>query len=129
MKIPAKPVRYRPRACPWANHPTHNKNKQLQVNGERPVVYGYCGQEAECASCAGTLFKPNLLIQQGRSFEFVECPFCSPELFRKRVAKLKDKLPVGAGPTSTPLTKAADAPADAPAPAGKGGAKRRGPAH
>jgi hypothetical protein len=125
MKVPAKNVRSRPRACPWANHPTHSKNKQLQVNGERPVVYGYCGQDTECASCAGTLFKPNLLIQQGRSFEFVECPYCTPELYRKRVTRLKPSMPVGSGPTSTPL----DAPAEPEAPKKGSVMKKRGPSH
>jgi hypothetical protein len=96
-------MRARPRACPWANYPTHSRNKEIQVNGERPLVYGYCGQEKECASCAGTLYKPNLRIEQGRSFLFVECPFCRAEDFRKRVVRLKDLLPVGSGPTSTPL--------------------------
>lgn len=127
MKVPAKNVRSRPRACPWANHPTHSKNKQLQVNGERPVVYGYCGQDTECASCAGTLFKPNLLIQQGRTFEFVECPYCTPDLYRKRVVRLKPSMPVGSGPTTTPL----DAPPDEPAAGPKKGGvmKKRGPSH
>lgn len=96
-------MRARPRACPWANYPTHSKNRELQVNGERPLVYGYCPQEKECASCAGTLYKPNLVIEQGRSYLFVECPFCRPLDYRKRVVRLKDKLPLGTGPTSTPL--------------------------
>lgn len=104
-------MRARPRACPWQNHPTHKRNRELQVNGERPIVYGYCGQEADCASCAGTLYKPNLLIEQGRSFTFVECPFCQQEAYRRRVARLKDKLPKGSGPTATPLdVPAADKP-------------------
>jgi hypothetical protein len=103
MKVPAKNVRSRPRACPWQNYPTHRKNRELQVNGERPIVYGYCGQEADCASCAGTLFKPNLVVEQGRTFTFVECPFCQQDAYRKRVARLKDKLPKGSGPESTPL--------------------------
>lgn len=116
MKVPAKPVRSRPRACPWVNHPTHNRNRELQVNGERPLVYGYCAQEKECGSCAGTLYKPNLTIEQGRSFLFVECPFCSPEAYRKRVERWKDKLPVGSGPTTTPLT----APPEPPPKKGRG---------
>lgn len=73
------------------------------MSGERPLVYGYCAQEKDCGSCAGTLYKPNLRIEQGRSFLFVECPFCRPDDFRKRVVRLKDLLPVGSGPTSTPL--------------------------
>jgi hypothetical protein len=97
-------VRWRPRECPWANYPTHKRNRELQVNGERPLVYGYCAQERECGSCAGTLYKPNLVVEQGRSFLFVECPYCSPAAYRRRVERWKDKLPVGAGPTTTPLT-------------------------
>jgi hypothetical protein len=95
--------RGKPLACPWSNYPTHARNRQIQVNGERPLVYGYCPHEKDCASCAGTLYKPNLVIEQGRSFLFVECPFCTPDAYRKRVVKMKDLLPVGAGPTSTPL--------------------------
>ena len=96
-------MRARPRACPWANYPTHGRNREIQVNGERPLVYGYCSQDKECGSCAGTLYKPNLTIEQGRSFLFVECPFCRAEEYRKRVVRMKDKLPVGSGPTATPL--------------------------
>jgi len=105
-------MRARPRGCPWANYPTHKRNGELQVNGERPLVYGYCAQDKECASCAGTLLKPNLLIEQGRSFTFVECPFCQPDAYRKRAAKLKSKAPVGSGPTSTPLDPPPPPPAD-----------------
>lgn len=97
--MPERPkVRERPRACPWVNYPTHAKNRELQVNGERPVVYGYCPQEPTCASCAGTYYKPNLLIEQGRSFQFVPCPYCSPEAYKKKVVKLRAKMPVGSGP-------------------------------
>ncbi len=96
-------MRARPRSCPWANYPTHNRNRQIQVNGERPLVYGYCAQDKDCGHCAGTLYKPNLTIEQGRAFLFVECPFCTADLYRKRVVRFKDKLPVGSGPTSTPL--------------------------
>ena len=110
MRAPAKPVRTKPHACPWVNHPTHNRNRELQVNGERPLVYGYCAQDKDCGSCAGTLYKPNLVVEQGRSFLFVECPFCSPEAYRKRVERLKDKLPVGSGPSTTPLTPPPEPP-------------------
>src|SRR5688572_30365237 len=96
-------MRARPRTCPWVNYPTHKRNREIQVNGEVPIVYGYCPQEKECASCAGTLYKPNLRIEQGRSFTFVECPFCRPDDYRKRVDRLKKDLRPGAGPTSTPL--------------------------
>ena len=66
-------MRARPRTCPWQNYATHKRNRHLQVNGAQPIVYGYCGQETDCASCAGTLYKPNLLIEQGlirHPFEF-----------------------------------------------------------
>jgi hypothetical protein len=109
-----QPIRARPRACPWANYPTHSRNRELQVSGERPLVYGYCPQEVGCASCAGTLYQPNLRIEQGRSFIFVECPFCRAEEYRKRVARLKPKLPVGSGPTETPLDPPKEAPKKAP---------------
>lgn len=92
--------RVSPRTCPWQNYPTHRRNRELQVNGERPIAYGYCGQDATCGSCAGTLYKPNLVIEQGRSFEFVECPYCQPEAYRKRVERLKARLPKGSGPPS-----------------------------
>jgi hypothetical protein len=114
-------IRERPRACPWANHATHNKNRMLQVNGEIPIVAGYCAQEKDCAACAGTLYKPNLRIEQGRSFQFVECPFCTPDLYRKRVERLKPTLRPGMGPTRTPLDPPPAAEESAPAP------KRRPP--
>lgn len=94
--------------CPWQHHPTHNRNKQLQCHGDLPLSYGYCSQDLGCPSCAGTLYKPNILLQQGRPFVFVECPNCEPEAYRKRVERLKDKLPKGSGPTSTPLSEKKD---------------------
>jgi hypothetical protein len=96
-------MRARPRSCPWENYPTHKRNRELQVSGERPIVYGYCAQELECGSCAGTLYKPNIIIEQGRGFLFVECPFCNPEGYRKRVKKLRVDLPPGSGPQYTPV--------------------------
>jgi hypothetical protein len=83
----------RPRSCPWFNYPTHRKNRKLQVDGYRPIVYGYCPQTEDCGSCAGTTYKPNILLQQGREHEFVPCPYCLPEEYRRRVERLKDKLP------------------------------------
>ena len=100
----------KPFRCPWENYPTHKRNRELQVNGERPIVYGYCPQELECASCAGTLYKPNLVIEQGRSFTFVECPFCNADGYRKRVKRLKDLLPPGSGPVYTPVNPPPEAP-------------------
>lgn len=97
--MPERPkVRERPRQCPWANYPTHSKNRELQVNGFRPIVYGYCPQDPHCASCAGTQYKPNLVIEQGRSFTFVPCPYCSADAYKKKVERLRKKLPVGSGP-------------------------------
>lgn len=113
-------MRVRPRTCPWQNYPTHKRNRQLQVNGAQPIVYGYCPQEKECASCAGTLYKPNLLVEQGRDFQFVECPFCQPDQYRRRVDRLKPTLRVGMGPTSTPLD-----PPPAEPPPGEGPARMR----
>ena len=83
----------RARSCPWWNYPTHQKNRDLQVDGYRPIVYGYCPQSADCASCAGTGFKPNLLLQMGRPFDFVPCPYCRPGDYTRRVERLKPKLP------------------------------------
>lgn len=81
----------RPLQCPWANYPSHARNRQLQVDGTRPLVSGYCASHETCGSCAGTTFKPNILLQQGRGFEFVPCPYCSPAEFRRRVARWQDK--------------------------------------
>jgi hypothetical protein len=92
--------------CPWQHYPTHNRNKQLQCHGDLPLSYGYCAQDLECTSCAGTLYKPNIALEQGRGFVFVECPCCDPVGYRKRVERLKDKLPKGSGPTRTPITEA-----------------------
>ena len=99
--------------CPWQNYPTHNRNKQLQCHGDLPLSYGYCSQDIGCPSCAGTLYKPKILLEQGRGFVFVECPCCDPVAFRRRVERLKDKLPKGAGPQSTPLTEQKAAEEDA----------------
>jgi hypothetical protein len=99
--------------CPWQNYPTHRRNRQLQCHGDLPLSFGYCAQDVGCPSCAGTLYKPNILLEQGRPFVFVECPCCDPEGFRRRVERLKAKLPLGAGPTRTPLTDQAKAHDDA----------------
>ena len=113
--------------CPWQNYPTHRRNKQVQVHGDLPLSYGYCAQELDCPSCAGTLYKPNILLEQGRGFLFVECPCCDPVGYRRRVERLRDRLPKGSGPSTSPAKEAA-ASADA-----KGGAAafdrgpRRGP--
>jgi hypothetical protein len=105
-----------PLRCPWRNYPTHNRNREIQVHGDVPLSYGFCAQSLDCSHCAGTLMQPNILLERGRPSVFVECPHCQPELFRKRVERLKSKLPKGAGPTSTPLTQQADAERAAAAP-------------
>ncbi len=79
--------------CPWQTRPTHKRNRQIQVDGYRPIVYGYCPQDEDCASCAGTGFKPNIEVRMGRDYDFVPCPYCAPEDYKKRVERLKDKLP------------------------------------
>lgn len=83
----------RPRSCPFENRPTHRQNRQIRVNGYRPIVYGYCSQTPDCGFCAGTTFKPNLEIQQGRDFDYVPCPYCTPDAYKQRVERLKAKLP------------------------------------
>lgn len=83
----------RHRSCPWFNYPTHNKNRMLLVDGHRPIVYGYCPQTEDCGSCAGTTYKPNIVRQLGREQESVPCPYCRPDEYRRRVERLKKKLP------------------------------------
>ena len=83
----------RPRSCPFENRATHRKNRQIRVNGYRPIVYGYCAQAEDCGFCAGTGFKPNLEIQLGREYDYVPCPYCTPDVYKRRVERLKDKLP------------------------------------
>jgi hypothetical protein len=79
--------------CPWQNYPTHKRNRELQVDGYKPIVYGYCPQAEDCSSCAGTTYKPNIVKQLGRPFERVPCPHCRPEDYKRRVERLKEKLP------------------------------------
>ena len=102
--------RSKPGTCPWTTYPTHSRNRELQCNGDRPIIFGHCPQAEDCAFCAGTLYKPNLLLQVGRPFTFAECPFCLPDLYRRRVEKLKLKLPRGSG-APPPQPKAPPAPA------------------
>ncbi|MEW5852654.1 MAG: hypothetical protein AB2A00_27970 [Myxococcota bacterium] len=83
----------RPRYCPWVTRPTHEKNGRLQVDKWRPIAYGYCPQTPDCASCAGTLYKPNILMHIGRETDTVACPYCAPERYRKEVEKLKAANP------------------------------------
>ena len=81
----------RAHACPWQNYPTHRKNRKVQVNGDQPIVYGYCAQAESCSFCAGTGYKPNILLQQGRDSQFIECPHCEPEAYKRRVARLQSR--------------------------------------
>ncbi len=74
--------------CPWQNRPTHRRNRELQVSADVPISYGYCAVDEDCASCAGTGYKPNILLQLGRETLTVPCPYCQPEKYRKRVERL-----------------------------------------
>jgi len=74
--------------CPWQTRPTHARNGQLMVDSAVPISYGYCAVNDECAHCAGTGYKPNILIQLGRESEFVPCPYCDPERYRKTVERI-----------------------------------------
>jgi len=79
--------------CPYQHKMSHRKNRELQVNGFRPICYGYCPQEDDCAFCAGTLYKPNLLVQQGWGFQWVPCPYCRPDEYQRKVKRLLKKVP------------------------------------
>jgi hypothetical protein len=83
----------RPASCPWWNYPTHKKNRELKVFDYKPIVYGYCSQKEDCGSCAGTTYKPNVLLQLGRPHTTVPCPYCRPDDYRRRVDVLKERLP------------------------------------
>jgi hypothetical protein len=78
----------RPLLCPWTTRPSHGKNGRIIVDKWLPVAFGYCPQVEDCASCAGTGFKPNIVINVGRPTDTVACPFCFPERYRKEVEKL-----------------------------------------
>lgn len=83
----------RPRhQCPYQNRLSHKDNQELQVHGFRPIIYGYCSQLEDCGSCAGTLYKPNLTVQLGWGFQWVPCPYCRPDEYRKKVERLKKKM-------------------------------------
>jgi hypothetical protein len=68
--------------CPWQNRPTHARNRRLQVDEAVPITYGYCAMDPDCASCAGTGYKPNILLQLGRGTRTLPCPYCEPERYR-----------------------------------------------
>jgi len=74
--------------CPWQTRPTHRRNRELMVDVAVPITYGYCALNDDCAHCAGTGYKPNILIQQGRGFETVPCPYCEPARYRKVVERI-----------------------------------------
>jgi hypothetical protein len=106
----------RPRYCPWVPRPTHEKNGRIMVDKWTPVVFGYCPQDDQCGSCAGTGFKPNILLNVGRPSDTVACPFCDPQRYRKEVEKLGKWKP-------TPAKDASKGDADKSA-----SAKPKGPA-
>ena len=95
-------------SCPWVTRPTHSRNGELMVDQAVPLTYGYCAQDSDCAYCAGTGHKPNILLQLGRPFTTVPCPYCTPDKFRKVVERLHP-----------PVKPPADADADADADAGE----------
>lgn len=80
--------------CPWQNRPTHRRNLELQVDASVPISYGYCPVDEDCASCAGTGYKPNILLQLGRETQTVPCPYCRPDDYRRAVERIlrKQKL-------------------------------------
>lgn len=80
-------------ACPWATRPTHSRNGRILVDKWKPIVYGYCPQEPDCASCAGTHYKPNILLNVGRAQDSLPCPYCDPERYRKEVDRIKKASP------------------------------------
>jgi hypothetical protein len=83
----------RPLSCPFFDRAPHRKNRTLMVDKWRPIVYGYCGQGPDCGACAGTGYKPNLEVRLGREFDFVPCPYCRADDYKKAVARLKENLP------------------------------------
>ncbi len=78
----------RPRYCPWVTRPSHGKNGRLVVDKWTPVVQGYCPVIGDCASCAGTGFKPNIVLNVGRPQDSVACPYCTPDRYKKELEKL-----------------------------------------
>lgn len=81
-------MKKRPESCPWQTRPTHKRNGQIQVDIAVPISYGYCSQDPDCSHCAGTGYKPNILLQLGRGTDTVPCPFCEPEKYRKAVERI-----------------------------------------
>ncbi|MBN2360727.1 MAG: hypothetical protein JXR83_14835 [Deltaproteobacteria bacterium] len=86
-------------SCPWVTRPTHSRNGEIMVDQAVPLTYGYCSQDIDCAYCAGTGYKPNILLQLGRPFTTVPCPYCFPDKYRKAVSRLRGSVgtPAAAG--------------------------------
>ena len=97
----------RPKYCPWVTRPSHGKNGRIMVDKWIPVVAGYCPVTDDCASCAGTGHKPNILLNVGRPSDTVACPYCEPAKYRKEVQKLGKWSPP-ATPASKPREKVTD---------------------
>jgi uncharacterized Zn-finger protein len=70
-----------------------------------PVVAGYCPATEDCASCAGTGLKPNILLNVGRPTDTVACPYCEPAKYRQELHKLGKWSPP-APPAKAALPKA-----------------------
>jgi uncharacterized Zn-finger protein len=73
--------------------PSHDKNGRIMVDKWKPVAFGYCPQDPECASCAGTGYKPNILLNVGRPSDTVACPYCTPDKYRKEIERLRKASP------------------------------------
>lgn len=92
----------RPRFCPWVTRPTHSRNGRIQVDKWIPVVAGYCPIEVDCGSCAGTGFKPNILLNVGRPSDTVPCPYCEPVSYKKEMQRLGKWQPPAEKPPEPP---------------------------
>jgi len=85
--------------------PTHDKNGRILVDKWIPVSPGYCPVEADCGSCAGTGFKPNILLHVGRPTDTLACPYCEPERYKKELQKLGKWTPPAPADTKKPPLK------------------------
>ena len=92
----------RPRYCPWVNRPSHGKNGRLIIDKWIPVVPGYCPVTEDCASCAGTGLKPNIVLNVGRPTDTVVCPYCEPAAYRKALQKFGKWSPPAPAPAPAP---------------------------
>lgn len=78
--------------CPWENVPTHRQNADIRVSEDMPFIQGRCPPGDDCALCAGTGYKPNTEIRRGRPFTYVPCPYHRPDEYRKRVARMLERM-------------------------------------